>query len=519
MKKFRQKFSCIFILLLMVGYLISPAHVSSVTRYFHGVEVKDPYAWLENMESLETKQWVQQQNEETDRYFHDIDVREKIREKLVKNSCIERMGIPVQKNGVTFYTYMGLDDDKMTLCFQDSSGMKRVLVDPAKEKGKNPAFEGFEVSDDGRQVAYCLSDCGSDVMIWKFLDVKTGERLTDEIHGIKFSSPQWSQVGQGVYYIRYGEGIYYHRIGSDTDHLIYQSDAFMLDLHLILDDQYVLFSVRCADDLKNAIYAVNIEDGTLVDLMPPHKATSRFVGEFEEKLLFITDDNAPLSRLVAWDIEGNCEELISEKDSVLLDACVTKDFIVCCYLKDCVSDLVVYNHTGSWVRNFPIAGRGTVVVPHKGLGLSGDVDNNFVFSAYTDFLTPCRLLKFDFELGTSEVVFSPAHQLDENFVTEQVFVPSNDGTQIPMFLTYKKGIKRDGQNPTLMYGYGGFNLPILPSYTPLIATWLEMGGIYASVNLRGGIEYGHAWHESGMLHNKQNVFDDFISAGEWLIKQ
>ncbi|NGX43800.1 MAG: Prolyl endopeptidase [Chlamydiae bacterium] len=530
---------CAFLLF----FFVSPAPSAATTSEFHGTIVDDPYVWLEEMDSPETKNWINEKNENTDRYFEGISVREKIKQKVIEKSNMESYGVPITNNGRIFFMMRGKDQDKCCLCTLEPNGDKKILVDPNTfPTEENSTLTGFTVSQNGKFLCYGLSESGSDLQEWKFQHLDSGQQISDEIGGIKFSEPEWSRDSRGVYYVRSWKddapskithhSIYHHRLGDQTqeeDRRIFDTadhpDWLITDLHVVLDGEFLLFSVfslKNGDFKNNGFYLLNIAESTLSEVVPPGMGAFQFVEERGKRFFFITDHGASKNKLVSVDPFNSSPDfwhkVVSEVSSTLLEGCFTKDYIVCGYLEDCSSTLKVFDQEGHFLENITLPGRGTAVLPHKGLFMSGNAFDNEFYFGYTDFTTPTTIFQHDIKGGCSRTFFQPVtDHKSSSFVTKQVFFSSKDGTKIPMFITYKEGITLDGNQPTLMYGYGGFNLSMPPVFSPLTMTWLELGGIYVSVNLRGGGEYGKEWYEAGKRQNKQNVFDDFISAGEWLI--
>jgi len=467
---------------------------------FASTQIQDPYVWLEEMETSKALGWVATQNQQAQSYLMQIPERELIKEKLQKFSDHEIYGLPKQKESRLYFFRRDRGEELDHLAMQEPSGETHILV----SSDPKAILSDFEVSEDGRYVTYGISDTGQDKQKWKFLNVETGEILPDCIDEIQFSSPVWSSDNEGVYYINYEElALYYHKLGTRKDECIFQLQGGKKKLLLGLAQPFencLLFHVINRQSTGNAVYLLDVEKDKLKKLVPFDQGRYSYVGEKEGKLLFLTDDGANQNKLVAY--EEGWSDLIPECEKTLIEVAVVNDTLICNYLEQCISVIERFDISGKFLDRVQLPGKGSV-----------SIASETPFFSYSDMMTPKTIYHYDYG-----VYFKPSCGNLTSYVTDQHFFFSKDGTRVPLFITHQKGLELIGDHPTLLYGYGGFNIPITPTYSSLIATWLDMGGVFVSVNLRGGGEYGKKWYEAGILENKQNVFDDFIAAAEFLIE-
>ncbi|MDQ1612373.1 MAG: prolyl oligopeptidase [Pyrinomonadaceae bacterium] len=507
---------------------------------YHGTKVADPYRWLEDLDTADTKAWVEAQNRLTDAYLAEIPARQKIKERLTKLWNFERYGIPYREGNRYFYTKNdGLQNQSVLYTVASLADTPRVLLDPNKlSTDGTVALAGTAVTRDGKLMAYGLSASGSDWSEWKVRDIETGQDLPDTIKWVKFSGASWTADGKGFFYSRYDEPkagasqmsgvnefqkLYYHRLGTPQgdDPLIYerkdQKDwGFSGDV--TEDGRYLVITVWVGTDAKNRVYYKDLQtaDAPVVKLLDDFDAAYNFIDNDGPVFWFTTDQNAPRYKVIAVDTRkperANWKNVIPEAAETIEGANVVNNLFVVSYLKDAHSQVKIHQLDGKFVREVALPGLGSTS------GFSGKRTDKETFYAYSSFTTPFPIYRYDLVTGKSTIFRQPKVDFNPNdYETRQVFFNSKDGTRVPMFITHKKGLKLDGTNPTLLYGYGGFNVSETPYFSVSRLVWMEMGGVFAMANLRGGGEYGKDWHEAGMKLKKQNVFDDFIAAAEWLI--
>ncbi|MEC4984892.1 MAG: prolyl oligopeptidase family serine peptidase [Oscillatoria sp. PMC 1068.18] len=513
--------------------------VDQVDNY-HGIEVKDPYRWLENPDSEETKTWVEAQNQVTFGYLGKITAREKIQQRITQLWNYEKFGIPFQEGSRYFYFKNdGLQNQSVLYTLSDLDSEARILLDPNKLSADGTvALSGLAVSNDGNLLAYGLSTSGSDWQTWKVLDIETGKDLEDELKWIKFSGASWTKDNQGFFYSRYDEPnaeteledvnyyqkLYYHKLGTSQaeDILIYDrpdEKEWGFNGNVTEDGKYLIISVWRGTDPKNLVFYQDLEnpEAEVIELISEFEANYSFVDNDGTIFWFRTDLDAPRGRLIAIDINNpakeNWQEIIPQANETLESVGLLNNQFVVDYLKDARSSIKIFGLNGDFVREVALPGIGSAG------GFDGKRYDTETFYIFTSFTTPATIYRYDMVSGESTIFRQPTVDFNpEAYETRQVFYHSKDGTKVPMFITYKKGLILDGNNPTILYGYGGFNISLTPNFSISRIVWLEMGGVYAVANLRGGGEYGEEWHQAGMKLNKQNVFDDFIAAAEWLIE-
>jgi prolyl oligopeptidase len=510
------------------------------TDEYHGVKVADPYRWLEDADSAETKAWVDAQNALTFSYLNEIPARAKIRDRLTKLWNYEKYGVPFKEGGRYFYSKNdGLQNQSVLYTVNSLSDDKpRVLLDPnALSSDGTVALAGYAISEDGKHMAYGLATSGSDWNEWRVRDIETGKDLPDRLKWVKFSGASWSKDGKGFYYSRYDEPkdgaglqtanyfhkLYYHRVGTpqSEDALIYErkdQKEWGFSGSVSEDGRFLMIYVWKGTDQNNLFFYRDLSspDSKIVELVNTFEANFSPVGNDGDTLYFRTDLDAPRGRVIAIDTRNpdrkNWKEIIAQTGETLESVGMLNNQLVASYLKDARAQVKVFGLDGKPVREVELPGIGTVG------GFGGKRHDKESFYAFAGFTSPTTIYRYDAETGKSSVFRQPAVDFKpSDYETKQVFYTSKDGTKVPMFITHKKGLKLDGQNPTLLYGYGGFSVSLTPSFSIANLVWMEMGGVYAMPNLRGGGEYGEDWHQAGTKLKKQNVFDDFIAAAEWLI--
>ena len=505
----------------------------------HGVKVADPYRWLENLDSTETKAWVQAQNRVTFDYLNEIPERESIKKRLTKLWNYERYSIPFKEGGRYFYSKNnGLQNQSVLYKTKSLNEDGEVLLDPnTLSTDGTVALSGTEYSKDGKLMAYGLAMSGSDWQEWHVRDVETGKDLPDVIKWVKFSGASWSPDGKGFYYSRYDEPkestkmaganyyqkLYYHRMGTpqSEDVMIYDrpdQKEWMINGGVTDDGRYLIINIAKGSSSKNALFYKDLQnkDASVVELIKDFDANYGVIDNDGPVFYLRTNLNAPKGKIIAIDTRkperANWKELIPESSEVLGGINIVNDMFVTSYLKDARTQLKIFDLNGKFVREVQLPGIGSA---SNIVGKRKDKEGFYSFSSYT---TPSTIYRYDMVSGKSVVYRQPKVDMNPgDYETKQVFYTSKDGTRVPMFISHRKGLKLDGSNPTLLYGYGGFNSSQTPGFSVPNLVWMEMGGVYAVANLRGGGEYGKQWHEAGTKTKKQNVFDDFIAAGEWLV--
>jgi len=512
----------------------------SVVDVYHGTSVADPYRWLEQPEVLATREFVTAQSALAKPWLESLPQRDWIQKRLTELWNFERVGVPRKKGGKYFFVRNDGRQNQSVLYVADSlQGKPRVLFDPnAASSDATVALARYEPSPDGSLVAYSLSDGGTDWEIWKFRRTSDGVDLLDELRFTKFWELSWAPDGSGVYYSRYPQraddavrgddqgqpAVFFHRLGEsqDRDTLVYRvSDhptrapsASVSDdgrwLFISLADGYRTNGVELIDLRKPAAGART--------LFGAWDARYKVIGSEGDTLYVVTTNNAPRGRVIAVDARDpppqKWRELVPQDTLALDEASFVGGRIIVRYVRDAHGEARVFDRDGRALGEVPVPGLGTIV------GFGGIATDTETFFAYADYLRPGQVMRLDLGDLSTSVWRAPAFGADTSrYVTRQVFYTSKDGTRVPMFITHHRDLVRNGEAPTLLYGYGGFNISVTPTFRPTVITWLEMDGIYVEANLRGGGEYGEPWHEAGTKTRKQNVFDDFIAAAEYLIRE
>jgi prolyl oligopeptidase len=509
------------------------------TDDYFGTKVADPYRWLENLDSDETKAWVEAQNKVTFGYLNEIPVREQIKQRLTKLWNFEKFGIPFKEGGRYFYSRnSGLQNQSVLYTAESLTAEPRVLLDPnTLSSDGTVALTSYAITDDGKLMAYGLAASGSDWQEWKVRDVETGKDLADQIKWVKFSSASWSKDGKGFFYSRYDEPkdgtrmagtnyfqkLYFHRIGTpqSDDVLVYErpDDKEMFVNGGVTDDgRYLIINIGKGSSRFNGIYYKDLQakDAAVVKLIDVFDASYGFIDNDGPVFWVQTDLNAPRGKVIAIDTRkperANWKEVIPQSADTLQGINLVNNMFTVSYLKDARTQIKIFGLDGKFVREVQLPAIGSAS------NLVGKRKDKEAFYSFNSYTTPSTIYRYDMVTGKSTVFKQPKVDFDSSaYETKQVFYKSKDGTRVPMFITHKKGIKLDGNNPTLLYAYGGFNASMTPAFSVGNLTWMEMGGVYAVANLRGGGEYGEEWHNAGTKLKKQNVFDDFIAAAEWLI--
>jgi prolyl oligopeptidase len=505
----------------------------------HGHRIADPYRWLEDLDSSETSAWVKAQNHVTFGFLDAIPARDRIRERLTKLWNFERFGAPFRKGGRYFYFKNdGLQNQSVLYTLAPLTSAPRVLFDPnTLSKDGTVSLTVLSVSEDGKYLAYGVSTSGSDWEIWKFRNIETAVDLPDQLERIKFASPVWAKDGSGIYYGRYDgdlnkledinrfQKLYFHRLGEkqEKDELIYDRPdqeewGFSADLS---ENGNILFIVVWkGTDPMNLVFWKDLgkRDGMVHELVSDFRAKYTPIADDGKTFWFLTDWNAPRGRIVGMPLEkidpAGWVEVVPQSEDTLEDVSVVGNRLVAGYLHHAHAVVRAFDLNGNPLGEIPLPGLGTAG------GFSGERMDMETFYTYTSFTFPATVYRLDFTTGQSTVFRKPVLDFDASeYATHQIFAPSKDGTAIPVFLIYRRGLKLDGNNPTYLYGYGGFGISLTPSFSIGNLPWLELGGVLAIANIRGGGEYGEEWHQAGAKSSKQNCFDDFIAVAEWLIKE
>ena len=509
----------------------------TIDVYF-GTQVADPYRWLEDDNSEETAAWVKAQNDVTNAYLAKIPFRDQVRERLTSMWNYPRYGVPFKKGGKYFFFKNDGIQNQSVLYIQDSlQAEPRVFLDPNKlSEDGTTALGTYSVSKDGKYFAYAISKAGSDWNEIYVMETETGKQLADKLEWVKFSGISWRE--NGFYYSRYdkpsGGGVlsskneymkvYYHVVGDpqEKDVLVYENRNYPLRNYGITateDGRYLVLG-ESESTSGNSLYIKDLENpqAGFVKIAEGFRFDYSYISNQDGKFLILTNADAPKYRLIEVDLSSPAPEnhriIIPEREEVLVSAEVAGGRIVCEYMKDATNRLYVYTTGGSFVHEVDLPGPGTIA------GFEGKKDENEAFFAFTSFTYPSTVFVYDILNNTSKVFFDSELDFDPaKYESKQVFYTSKDGTKVPMFIVHKAGLNLDGNNPVYLYGYGGFNVSLTPVFSVSRLLFIEQGGVFAMPNLRGGGEYGEAWHRAGTKLQKQNVFDDFIAAAEYLIAE
>ncbi len=519
-------------------------NVEQVDNY-HGQAIEDPFRWLEDVDSEDSKKWVQEENALTFAYLETCTMRQTLKSRLTVLWNYERYGFPTKYGDRYFYTYNnGLQNQNLLYTAKSLDDEKSLLLDPnTLSRDGTVALTGFVPSSDGKRLAYGLASAGSDWNTWHVRDVASGNDLEDTIEWVKFSSVSWTGDGQGFFYSRYDQPssdsqftgtnyfqkLYYHRIGTpqSSDPLIYQRNdekEWGFGGTVTDDDQYLIINVWRGTEKKNQVFYAKLENKSVEgatqvkELLTGFQFDYQFIGNDASTFYFETDDRAPMRRVVAIDVEKptrtNWKEIVPESSQTIESVNLLGDRLFLIYLKDGTSVVRQVTTAGKALPDLKLPTLGTIA------GFDGKRNAKETFFSFTNYITPLSIYRLDLRTDQSNLWRTPKIDFDPSqYQTEQVFYTSKDGTRIPMIISSKKGTERNGKQPTVLYAYGGFNISITPNFSPANLAWMELGGLLAVPNLRGGGEYGRAWHEAGMLDQKQNVFDDFIAAAEYLIRE
>jgi prolyl oligopeptidase len=522
------------------GRIVYPPYPKSDTvDDYHGTKVADPYRGLEEYSDT-TNAWIEAENKITFAYLEAIPQRQGIKDRLTKLWNFERYTPPSREGGRYFFSKNnGLQNQNVLYTVQKLGDEPTVLLDPNTLRSDGTvALAGAAVNDQGTMLAYGIAEAGSDWNVWKVRDIATGQDASDEVRWVKFGGASWTKDGKGFFYSRFAEPkpgedlkaanknqkICYHALGTpqSQDKLVYERNdqpEWYLVGNVTDDGKYLIIAVEPGAKVENGLFYKDLSnpDAPVVELLNKFDSQYEFVDN-DGPIFFVKSNlDAPRGRVWAIDTarpdRANWKEIIPQTTDALTGVSSVGGKLFASYLHDAQTRVRLYDLSGKWEKDLELPGIGTAG------GFAGKRKDTETFYSFTSFTTPGAIYRYDIPSGKSELYKKPTVDFNpDNYVTEQVFVTSKDGSRIPMFITHKKGLKRDGTNATLLYGYGGFNISLTPTFSVGNLVWMEMGGVYALANLRGGGEYGEDWHQGGMKLKKQNVFDDFISAGEWLIK-
>ena len=511
------------------------------TDDYHGTKVADPYRWLEAdvRESDEVAKWVASQSDYARAYLDSIPAREVFKARLEKLYNYERYSTPHRKGNRYFYFKNdGLQDQSVLYVGKSAKDEGRVLLDPNtwSEDG-TVALSSFSVSEDGELIAYAKSASGSDWKTIHVMEIESGKMRDDLVEWVRFGGIDWDRHGTGFYYARYPEPeegekfqsvalnqkIYYHQLGTSQadDTLVYERPDhpdWTFGVSVTDEGDWLVLSIGQGTDPQNQVWVKSLTaaDAEWVPLVEHFENEYGLLANQGSKLYFLTDKQAPQKRIVMLDAAapGEPVEVVPQQEATLVDGDLVGGRLIAQYLKDVHAEVEMFDLQGKSLGKVALPGIGSAG------GFGGEADQTETFFSFTNSVTPTSSYRLDIPTGKVELLRKPGIDFDsEQYVVKQVFYASKDGTKIPMTISHRKGIELDGNNPTLLYAYGGFNISITPSFSVDYATWMEQGGVVAIANLRGGGEYGEDWHQAGKLGNKQNVFDDFIAAAEWLIDQ
>lgn len=524
------------------------AHKGNVVDVYHDVEVADPYRWLEDPDSPESQAWIKAENEVTFDFLNSIDARSAIRERITELWDYEKRGMPKEEGGRFFYSKNdGLQNQSVLYVADSLTAAPRVLLDPNKLSDDGTvALSGTAVNDNGQLLAYGVSSGGSDWEEWHVRDVNSARDLSDVIKWVKFSGASWTKDGKGFFYSRYDapdpskelqeanyyQKLYYHVLGTpqSDDILVYHrpdQKEWGFGGGVTDDGRYLVINVWKGTDRRNLVFYKdlqfsagstldNIRNAPVVELINEFEAAYSPIANRGTTFWMRTDKDAPRSRIISIDLSNpspaNWKEIVPQNEDVLEGANIVGGKLFATYMKDAHNVIRVFTPEGRSLGEVELPGLGSAG------GFGGKWDEKETFYAFSSFSDPGTIFRYDVNSGDSSIWFRPRVDFDpDRYVTRQIFYQSKDGTRVPMFITHKKGLELNGNNPTILYGYGGFDISLTPFFRVNNLVWMEMGGVFAVPNLRGGGEYGKEWHEAGMKLKKQNVFDDFIAAAEWLI--
>ena len=501
----------------------------------HGYNISDSYRWLEDFTSDESIDWIQRQNKFTNKFIGKNKYKKGLENYLNQIWESESISIPYKVKEKTFFYFNDGSFQQSKLMIKDCETCEaRVLIDPNEfSKDGTVSLGGTSISNDASHIAYSISDGGSDWRTWKVMNIETGEVLKDELKWAKFSGASWENDDSGFYYRRYDEPdgellkelnespkLMFHKIGTNQsdDKLIYENSEnprWGFGITVVKDSDIKILSISEGTDDRNKIYLKVEKDGDFLPIIDELIGTYSFIDSKDNILWFYTTENAPNGKIVNLEVKNGSfvwNEVIPESENAIRSANIINNSFVINYLEDTFSEISIFNLLGELISKLSLPKKGTIS------GLNGDIDDSSSFFAITNYVTPREIYEIDLKDLSFELFWK--EELDgynpEEYVSRLEFYPSKDGTKIPIHISHKKDIEINENTPLLIYGYGGFNISILPSFSKSQTAWKNQDGVFAVANLRGGSEYGNTWHEAGMLFNKQNVFDDFAYAAKFL---
>ena len=509
----------------------------NIVDEFFGTKIYDPYRWMENLNDPDLKEWIKLQKKFTNVVLDTIPEKKIFKNLLKKLYSNERIGVPYVRGNKEFY-FKNTGAQNQSILYVRENNIERILIDPNKKSINGIISINFiNINKDGSLLAYGQSNVGSDWTDIYILDVKTGEKFDEILKWTKFSEIQWSPKNDGFYYSKFpkpaydkryenknnNQKLFFHKLNTlqEDDSLIYENTQNPnISAYTIItnDENYLILGLLNGTSKNNKIYyRLFNSTGEFIPLFIDFKANMHFIGNDDEIFYFKSDLNSPNNKLIAMDIKNpnpeNWIEIIPEKEDVLINVRLVYNQFLVQYRKDVSDRLDIYSIDGQYNRSIGLPGKGSVSE------IRSREDQRYLYYSFSSYLYPNKIYKYDLKTYQKSIWFEPEINFSpDDFIMEQIFYKSKDNIEIPMYLVYSKDMIKNSSNPTLMYGYGGFKISIMPSFSTSVIAWIKSGGIYAVPNIRGGNEYGENWHSAGMLHKKQNVFDDFISAAEYLIK-
>ena len=547
MQNLKRSFCAVF---LITGFMTTNIFAQTKIEYpkakkveqtddYHGTKISDPFRWMEEY-TPETSAWIEAQNKVTNDYLSTIPERQMIKDRLTKLWNYERYSAPTKRGKNYFYVKNdGLQNQSVWYISKSITDPGKVFLDPNKLSSDGTiALNGMNFSDDGSLVAIGTSSGGSDMTEWKIMEVETGKYLTDTLEKRRQGISSFTHDNKGFFYSAFPKAneatslkdqnfyqkLYYHKLGTPNseDVLVYErpdNKEYFVGGGVTEDGEWLIINVGKGTAPQNMVYYKNLKDqnSKVMPLIENLDANYSFIENDKSTFYFSTDKGATRSKVVSVDVAAKdkvWKDVIPEAKETLGGVQVINNQFVLNYLKDAYTQIKIYDLNGKFVRDVTLPGIGSAG------GFGGKRYDTETFYSFSSFATPPTIYRYDMKTGKSEIFRqAKVDVVPANYEVKQVFYPSKDGTKIPMFIFHKKGLKMNGTNPTILYGYGGFNIPMTPGFSVSRLVWMEMGGVYAVANLRGGSEYGEEWHQGGMKLKKQNVFDDFIAAGEYLIKE